>query len=209
MTRILLALVLLLIPIRSSAQDTPDWTRKAMRDGAKWNCEWLGNCYQWHRYERWRERRENWHRYRAEDRYERDPKLPRDVEYVTVRDRERAGFVCKRKPVDVLSTEHQSEPDAFDAGVKLWMAKTQWTDGGQYMELASAAQAFKRCGPSNPHDNFSGKASEAAQNVVKFIPGTAANRARRAGEAPGLKRCFITAVPCTPPLESADREGRR
>lgn len=197
------------VPTICLAQDQDNrWVRPALRETERVKCEWTGNCERYYRYERWRERRAHWQRYRQE-RYERDPRLPKDVDYISIRDRERQGFVCKRKPIDVLSTEHQSEEDAFDAGVKMWMAKTNWVDGGQYMELASAAAAFKRCGPSNPHDNFSGKVSEGAQRVVKFIPGTAANRARKAGEAPGNKRCYITAIPCTPPLEPADRERGR
>ena len=70
---------------------------------------------------------------------------------------------CLAHDVDVLSTEHQSEDNAREAARKLWMAKTQWSHGGQYMDLDEAAHIRWRCGPSNAHDTASGRIAEAAK----------------------------------------------
>jgi hypothetical protein len=100
---------------------------------------------------------------------------------------------CRSERVDVLSTEHQSEDAAREAARKLWMAKVQWTAGGQFMNLDEASEVRWRCGPSNAHDTVSGRLAEAAGTLT--------------GKGGQNVRCALWARPCKGPRES-DR-GRR
>jgi len=100
---------------------------------------------------------------------------------------------CKSQSVDVLSTEHQTEEAAREAAKKLWMAKSQWEIGGQFMNLEEASDVRWRCGPSNAHDTVSGRLAEAAGTLT--------------GKGGQNMRCALSARPCKGPRES-DR-GRR
>lgn len=102
------------------------------------------------------------------------------------------GEACRRV-VDVLSTEHTQEDHARDAARKLWMAKVQWTWGGQYMDIDQAADARWHCGPSNAHDTFSAKLSETVGKLV--------------GRDGQNVRCAFWARPCRAPRE--DEKGSR
>jgi hypothetical protein len=106
---------------------------------------------------------------------------------------ERMQCLQKSRRVDVLSTEHQTEESAREAAKKLWMAKTQWEIGGQYMNLDEASEVRWRCGPSNAHDTVSGRLAEAAGTLT--------------GKGGQNVRCALSATPCKGPRES-DR-GRR
>lgn len=111
--------------------------------------------------------------------------------------RERGGRydLCLSTEVDVLSTEHQTEDNAREAARKLWMAKTQWTHGGQYMDLDEAAHIRWRCGPSNAHDTAAGRISEAAGVLT--------------GKGGQNVRCALWARPCRVERKGDDIRGRR
>ncbi len=111
--------------------------------------------------------------------------------------RERGGRydLCRPEEVDVLSTEHQSEDNAREAARKLWMAKVQWTIGGQYMDLDEAAHIRWRCGPSNAHDTASGRLAEAAGALT--------------GKGGQNMRCALWARPCRVERKADDIRGRK
>ena len=102
---------------------------------------------------------------------------------------------CLPQDVDVLSTEHQTEDNAREAARKLWMAKTQWSHGGQYMDLDEAAHIRWRCGPSNAHDTASGKLAEAAGVLT--------------GKGGQNVRCALWARPCRVERKGDDIRGRK
>lgn len=102
---------------------------------------------------------------------------------------------CQESDVDVLSTEHQSEDNAREAARKLWMAKVQWTLGGQYMDLDEAAHIRWRCGPSNAHDTVAGKLSEVAGALT--------------GKGGQNVRCALWARPCRVERKADDIRGRK
>lgn len=95
-----------------------------------------------------------------------------------------SGALCLDKAIEVVSTEHTSEENAAEAARKLWMAKTQWLKGGQYMNLENANDVFWSCGPSNAHDTASGKLAEAASKLT--------------GKDGQNVRCELWARPCKP-----------
>lgn len=97
--------------------------------------------------------------------------------------------------VDVLSTEHQTEDNAREAARKLWMAKVQWSVGGQYMDLDEAAHIRWRCGPSNAHDTASGRIAEAAGVLT--------------GKGGQNVRCALWARPCKVERKADDTRGRK
>ncbi len=102
---------------------------------------------------------------------------------------------CMQTDVDVLSTEHQTEDNAREAARKLWMAKVQWTLGGQYMDLDEAAHIRWRCGPSNAHDTVAGKLSEVAGALT--------------GKGGQNVRCALWARPCRVERKADDIRGRK
>lgn len=102
---------------------------------------------------------------------------------------------CLSVEVDVLSTEHQSEDKAREAARKLWMSKTQWQHGGQYMSLDEAAKVRWRCGPSNAHDTIAGRLSEGVAQLT--------------GREGQNVRCQLWAHPCRTERTPGDEKGRR
>ena len=109
-------------------------------------------------------------------------------------DRARRQEQCLDNPVDVLSTEHQSEENARESARKLWMAATQWRFGGQYMNLDEAAHVRWQCGPSNAMDTIAGKISEAAGVLT--------------GRGGQNVRCALWAVPCRTERMHGDERRR-
>ena len=108
-------------------------------------------------------------------------------------DRDDRGL-CLSVTVDVLSTEHTQEDNAREAARKLWMAKTQWAHGGQYMALENASDVRWRCSASNAHDTVSGRIAEAAGALT--------------GRGGQNVRCALWARPCKAAREK-DRDLRR
>lgn len=111
------------------------------------------------------------------------------------RDRGSRNDLCLQKEVDVLSTEHQSEDNAREAARKLWMSKTQWEHGSQWMDLDEAAHIRWRCGPSNAHDTAAGRLSEAAGVLT--------------GKGGQNVRCALWARPCRVERSKDDIRGRK
>lgn len=111
------------------------------------------------------------------------------------RDRGHRDDLCWFDNIDVLSTEHQNEDNAREAARKLWMAKTQWMIGGQYMSLEEAAHIVWRCGPSNAHDTVSGSISQAAGVLT--------------GQSGQNVRCALWARPCRVERSPGDERRRR
>lgn len=177
-------------------------------------CSWSGECYKPYRqYQQIQHHRRyvpHQRRYTPSDRdywvpVEREPRAeyqaPRRYEEL---DRDRwhsrygeprqfgeRGDQC-RDVIDVLSTEHTSDEHAKDAARKLWMAKTQWLHGGQYMDLQNADDVLWRCSASNAHDTFSSRMSESIGKAV--------------GRDGQNSRCALWARPCR---AARAREGDR
>lgn len=150
------------------------------------SCDGYGYC---HRVLVWRRIRYYHHRYYG---YSQPTYYHRDRDYDDYRDEHRG--LCMDREVEVVSTEHQSEEHARDAARKLWMASTNWSYGGRYMDLDNAADVRWRCGPSSAMDNLSGKISQAAQQLV--------------GRDGQNVRCQLWARPCELPREK-ERDRRR
>lgn len=141
------------------------------------------------------------HRYRKAYRvYRRHREATRVYAYERRRDddddrrQDRRGL-CLHTTVDVVSTEHTSEENAREAARKLMMAKVQWAYGGQYMNIDEAADVKWRCGPSNAHDTFSSRLSEAAGKLT--------------GREGQNVRCALWIRPCRAERESAGNGRRR
>lgn len=177
---ILVAMAAMALPAEAQPEPTISWHSIRAR---KWVCREWGGCD-------WEYR---WRRVRVEPRYYAAPRRDWDED----RWRERGGRydLCLPGEVDVLSTEHQTEDNAREAARKLWMAKTQWTHGGQYMDLDEAAHIRWRCGPSNAHDTAAGKLSEAAGVLT--------------GKGGQNVRCALWARPCRVERKGDDIRGRR
>lgn len=181
-------------PLSCEAQE--EWVRPALREQARFNCEWFGNCERWYRYVHWRERQAQLRAYRRAEVYGPQVRgyIQRDDDD-RYRERDRAQCI-PGAVIDVLSTEHTTEDNAREAAKKLWMAKVQWVHGGQFMDLDQAAEVRWMCGPSNAHDTFSGRIAEAAGTIT--------------GRGGQNVRCSLFARPCRAPRErEADRRSRR
>lgn len=173
----------LLIPSLAQAEGDTDtrWVWRTIKQQYR-TCDWTGQCYHAWRYVRVRQYQSQVYSYVQRD---------RDRDYDRA-DRDRPQ--CVGRDIDVLSTEHTNEDNARDAATKLWMAKTQWEWGSQYMSLDNATHVRWRCSPSNAHDTVSGRIAEGAAKLV--------------GRDGQNSRCFLSARPCRSALEK-DRGARR
>lgn len=191
----ILAMSALVIMAPAHAQDDSKWIRQSLRSQAKVNCEWFGNCAQHYRYERWRRNHSQyrWHAYYS------------DVER---RERLHSGYLCTGRMISVVSTAHQTVEQAFEAGVQLWQARTQWEVGGQYMHPGFAARFRFRCSLTDPGDAMRDKLGNALDQAGRYMPFTKNWNARNSGEPVGLKRCYIEAEPCRDKLEERDEDDR-
>ena len=200
--RLLTALLILvaavwMLPLHAAFAEGGDdtrWVWRTIRQQYRSCDTWTGHCYLAWRYVR--VRRQN-HVYHLPEQH------PTRVHaYERRRDdddrRHERGPQCVTTVVDVVSTEHTQEEHARDAARKLWMSKTQWQWGGQYMNLEEASEVRWRCGPSNAHDTFSAKIAE---NVGKLVGRDGQN-----------VRCQLWALPCRAKREadtSRDRKRER
>jgi hypothetical protein len=166
--------------------DDSRWVYRTVRQQYVAYDHWTGHYVHRYRYVQQRVRNHTYH-------------IPETRVYSYVRrdddDDRNARVQClhKSQTIDVLSTEHQTEEAAREAAKKLWMAKTQWELGGQFMNLEEASDVRWRCGPSNAHDTVSGRLAEAAGTLT--------------GRGGQNVRWALAARPCKGPRES-DR-GRR
>ena len=163
MKTFLLAIVLAMAALPDCAVAQPEETYRTIR---RTYCNGWGHCYQRNERQRVYAPRVYGYERRQDDRWNRPDRQDQ----------------CLPAEVDVLSTEHQSEDNAREAARKLWMAKVQWSLGGQYMDLDEAAHIRWRCGPSNAHDTASGRLSEAAGALT--------------GKGGQNVRCALWAYPC-------------
>ncbi len=183
-----MAVLAVITAVPAASEDDSRWVRRSVWSSCDF---WGANCvrYRIRDYEHRRRYVQRVYR-RHEPRVMAYVRRDRD-DWETRRD-ERAQ--CIDTVVDVVSTEHQGEDNARESARKLWMARTQWNYGGQYMALDEAADVRWRCGPSNAHDTMSGRLAEAAGKLV--------------GREGQNVRCALWARPCRAQRE-ADQNGRR
>ena len=146
---------------------------------------WDGSCGQW-RYRRFRN-----HVYHLPEQH------PSRVYAYERRDDDRVDRhrpQCVGRDVDVVSTEHTTEDHARDSATKLWMARTQWEWGSQYMALDNATHVRWRCSASNAHDTVTGRLAEGAAKLI--------------GRDGQNSRCYLSARPCRAALDKDRRRER-
>lgn len=169
----LIAAVLVSIP--APAQD--DWIRPALRESARFNCEWWGNCQQWYRYQRWRQRAAHLRR------HSRD--WARDGESW------RAGRQCYDRVIEVLSGPHKIEEAALTDAWKRWMSEVQFERGSVFMEPENSINRRWLCSIVDPGEGWASTVSRIGGRIANITRGKAPN----ASDGRSV-RCKIWARPC-------------
>ena len=142
----ILALVLIAsAPAVLQAQDDGRWIRPALRESARVNCEWWGNCFQHYRYLAWRERQARLRHYRQPV-YHREATLhyrtpDRDERY----DDRRRCRDFKR----TVGDQHVSVEGAKRAADKAWIQMVRFYDGEVWMTLENAKGVKYMCSRSS------------------------------------------------------------
>lgn len=198
MLRFSLVILLLLLPSATSAQDS-DWVKPALRENARWQCEWLGNCYQHYRYKRWRERQAQvraWERRHDDDDEDRryhahstDPwrwddhtrRLLARGEYgEAMRRAERGGASyarnnkCHDRIIEVTTMPMKSERRAIREAWKLWVRSVNLERGAIWQDPNNSVQRWSLCVAVDIDDTYLGKVSRGAGKVFDAYQGAKA-----------------------------------
>ena len=223
MLRFSLVVLLLLAASPGRADTMQDEIRQQLIS----SCKFWRNCGQYFRPRQFHERHYDLQRWRRmevtirPERDERDWRTWREEDWrrmsernVTWKDRKRDGYSCVGVLVEVLSERRTTVDHALGDAAQKLAAKAQWVHGGQFMNVAEAAQLRYRCGPTDPGDGVASKAAEWGNTIARYVPGTPQRRARieareeareakQAGEpvdtskkTDGAFRCEMVAMPC-------------
>ena len=121
------------------------WVRPALRESARVNCEWWGNCFQHYRYLAWRERQARLRHYRQPV-YHREATLHyRTPERDDRRDDRNRCRDFKR----TVGDQHVSVEGAKRAADKAWIQMVRFYDGEVWMTLENAKGVKYMCSRSS------------------------------------------------------------
>ena len=136
-----------LTPQTLQAQDDSAWIRRTIRQTAKDNCEWYGDCYQWHRYQVWR----NWKRRQAQAQLRERVREPTRV-YAYQRydddERYRTGNECRDRR-RVVGDQGLSTALAQGQADKAWQQDIRFYLGERFMDIKNAEGVRYECSRSS------------------------------------------------------------
>ncbi len=180
---VLAALVLLVVPQASFAQDDVKWIRKSIRE----SCGAWGFCperYEWVRYERKRHHR---------------PVVVANNNAVlpTIADQ---GPLCLNAPVRERGEERATINGAKIDAVRRWEATVRADFGERFMDISSSRNIVYDCHRSSTNESFAGKAAAFIGRQVEKLTGDEEDAYK--------KRCVVVATPCREPLRPVSHEPK-